>query len=142
MTTQIPAHQETKHPLFYLPNQYSFTQTFNHPAPAAILLIRQQTLPRSFSFRGLLFIVQMWSNAGSIWGLNLLTTKDHNDKSSITNEIVKTQRNSTQLKVTLKQLALELDIVATCSPPHHPTHTNFSATSRPARKLKFGTDTH
>ena len=35
-------------------------------------------------------------------------------------EIVKTRRNSTQLKATLKQLALELDIVATCSPPHHP----------------------
>ena len=29
--------------------------------------------------------------------------------------IVKTQRNSTQLKATLKQLALELDIVVTCS---------------------------
>ena len=58
-------------------------------------------------------------------------------------KIVKTQRNSTQLKTTLKQLALELDIVVTCSPPpHHPTTTNFSATSRPARELKFGTDTH
>ena len=33
--------------------------------------------------------------------------------------IVKTQRNSTQLKTTLKQLALELDIVVTCST--HPT---------------------
>ena len=41
--------------------------------------------------------------------------------------IVKTQRNSTQLKATLKQLALELDTVVT---------------SRPARELKFGTDTH
>ena len=29
--------------------------------------------------------------------------------------IVKTQRNSTQLKTTLKQLALELDIVVACS---------------------------
>ena len=29
--------------------------------------------------------------------------------------IVKTQRNSTQLNPTLKQLALELDIVVTCS---------------------------
>ena len=29
-----------------------------------------------------------------------------------------TQRNSTQLKATLKELALELDIVVTCSPPH------------------------
>ena len=58
--------------------------------------------------------------------------------------IVKTQRNSTQLNPTLKQLALELDIVVKCSttPPHHPTTTNFSATSRPARELKFGTDTH
>ena len=58
--------------------------------------------------------------------------------------IVKTQRNSTQLNPTLKQLALELDTVVTCStPPHHrPTTTNFSATSRPARELKFGTDTH
>ena len=32
--------------------------------------------------------------------------------------IVKTQRNSTQLKATLKQLALELDIVVTCSTTH------------------------
>ena len=38
--------------------------------------------------------------------------------------IVKTQRNSTQLKATLKQLALELDTVATCSThPLTPTHT-------------------
>ena len=38
--------------------------------------------------------------------------------------IVKTQRNSTQLNPTLKQLALELDTVVTCSttpPPPHPT---------------------
>ena len=34
--------------------------------------------------------------------------------------IVKTQRNSTQLNPTLKQLALELDTVVTCS-THHPT---------------------
>ena len=34
-------------------------------------------------------------------------------------DIVKTQRNSTQLKTILKQLALELDIVVTCST--HPT---------------------
>ena len=50
--------------------------------------------------------------------------------------------NATQLKATLKQLALELDIVVRCSTTHHPTTTNFSATSRPARELKFGTDTH
>ena len=59
--------------------------------------------------------------------------------------IVKTQRNSTQLNPTLKQLALELDTVVTCSTPphhHHPTTTNFPATSRPARELQFGTDTH
>ena len=56
---------------------------------------------------------------------------------------VKTQRNSTQLNATLKQLALESDIVVTCSttPPPHPT-TNFSATSRQAIELKFGTHTH
>ena len=35
-------------------------------------------------------------------------------------KIVRTQRNSTQLKTTLKQLALELDIVVSCSPPHPP----------------------
>ena len=59
--------------------------------------------------------------------------------------IVKTQRNSTQLNPTLKQLALELDIVVTCSttPPPHPTPpTNYPDSSRPARELKFGTDTH
>ena len=47
--------------------------------------------------------------------------------------------NITQLKATLKQLALELDIAATWNPP--PPPTNFLATSRPARELKFGTDT-
>ena len=36
--------------------------------------------------------------------------------------VVKTQRNSTQLKTTLKQLTLELDTVATCSPPTPPHH--------------------
>ena len=56
--------------------------------------------------------------------------------------IVKTQRDSTQLKAPLKQLALELDIVVTCSQPHPPTTKNFSATSGPARELKFGTDTY
>ena len=54
---------------------------------------------------------------------------------------VKTQRNSTQLKTTLKQLALELDTVVTCSTPPPPP-TNFPASSRPARELKFGTDNH
>ena len=38
-------------------------------------------------------------------------------------QIVKTQRNSTQLNPTLKQLALELDTVVTCSThPTPPTH--------------------
>ena len=38
---------------------------------------------------------------------------------------VKTQSNSTQLKATLQQLALELDTVVTCTPPHppHPPQT-------------------
>ena len=36
-------------------------------------------------------------------------------------DIVKTQRNSTQLKATLKQLALELDTVITWNPPHFTT---------------------
>ena len=42
------------------------------------------------------------------------------------------------------QLVLELDIVAKVptDPTHPTTTTNFSATSRPARELKFGTDTH
>ena len=39
--------------------------------------------------------------------------------------IVKTQRNATQLNATLKQLALELDIVVMCSPPPH-YHKLFS----------------
>ena len=49
---------------------------------------------------------------------------------------------ATQLKATLKQLVLELDTVATWNPPTQPTTTNFSATFRSARELKFGTDTH
>ena len=34
---------------------------------------------------------------------------------------VKTQRNPTQIKATLKQLALELDTVVTCFTLHQPT---------------------
>ena len=51
-----------------------------------------------------------------------------------------TQLNSTQLKK-LKSNFVGLDIVLTWNPPHPPT-INFSGTSRPARKLKFGTETH
>ena len=40
-------------------------------------------------------------------------------------ENVKTQRNSTQLKATLKQLALELDIVAKWPTPHHHPNKQF-----------------
>ena len=42
-------------------------------------------------------------------------------------KIVKTQRNSFQLKTTLKQLALELDIVVMCSdhPPIQPQPPTF-----------------
>ena len=48
-----------------------------------------------------------------------------------------TQLNSTQSNSML--LGLRLDIVATCYPhPTPPPTTNFSATSRHARKLKFG----
>ena len=47
--------------------------------------------------------------------------------------------------ITLTPLALELDTIITCSthhPPTPPTTTNFSATCRPPRELKLGTDTH
>ena len=64
----------------------------------------------------------------------------------ICGKIVKTQRNSTQLNSTQsnsKSNFVGLDIVPTCSPtPPTTTTTNFSGTSRPARELKFGTDTH
>ena len=58
--------------------------------------------------------------------------------------VVKTQHNSTQLKATLKQLALRLDTVVTWNlePTTHPPTTNFSATFRPAAEKKFGTDSH
>ena len=60
--------------------------------------------------------------------------------------VVKTQRNSTHLNSTKsnsKSNFVGLDSVATWNPPHttHP-HTNFSVTSRQARELKFGTETH
>ena len=45
------------------------------------------------------------------------------------------QLNSTQSN---SNLGLRLDIAVTWNPPS----TNFSDTSRPARELKFGTDTH
>ena len=54
-----------------------------------------------------------------------------------------TKLDSTQLySKQLKSNFLGLDIIATWNPPPHYTHTNFSVTSRPARELKFGTDTH
>ena len=40
-------------------------------------------------------------------------------KLSLTWNVVKTQRKSTQLKATLKQLALELDTVVTWNPSTH-----------------------
>ena len=53
-----------------------------------------------------------------------------------------TQLSSTQLKQ-LKSNFVGLDIVLTWNPPPPPHPTpNFSGTSRPARELKFGTDTH
>ena len=57
---------------------------------------------------------------------------------------VKTKRKSTQFKATLKQLALELDIIVTCSTNiiFGGSTTNFSATFTQARELKIGTDTH
>ena len=73
---------------------------------------------------------------------------NHQELYSILQFIVKTQRNSTQLNSTQsnsKVTLVGLDTVPTCSPPHHhhpTTTTNFSGTSRPARELKFGTDTH
>ena len=54
--------------------------------------------------------------------------------------IVKTQRNSTQLKATSVGVRHSSHVFPTTPPP--PPPTNFSATSRPARELKFGTDTH
>ena len=49
-------------------------------------------------------------------------------------------QNPTQLNS--KQLELELDTVVRCSTTTPPTTTIFTATSRPVRELKFGTDTH
>ena len=54
--------------------------------------------------------------------------------------IVKAQLNSTQSNA--MQLGLSLDIVAAANPPNPPHTHKFLATSRQARKLKFGTDTH
>ena len=51
--------------------------------------------------------------------------------------IVKTQRNSTQLN----SKATSVGVRHSSHVFHHP-RTNFSSTSRPARELKFGTDTH
>ena len=55
------------------------------------------------------------------------------------NKIVKTQRNSTQSKTTNVGVRHSSHVF---HPPTPPPNTNFPATSRPARELKFGTDTH
>ena len=51
-----------------------------------------------------------------------------------------TKLNSTQSNS--KSNFVRLDIILTWNPPHPPPRTNFSVFSRPARELKFGTDTH
>ena len=56
--------------------------------------------------------------------------------------IVKTQRNSTQLNSKATSVGVRHSTHVFHPPPHHPTTANFSATSRPARELKFGRDTH
>ena len=56
-----------------------------------------------------------------------------------------TQLNSTQLKATQKQLRWvrhSTHLEPTPPTPPHPPPTNFSGTSRLARELKFGIDTH
>ena len=51
-----------------------------------------------------------------------------------------TQLNSKQLYITRVDVRHNSQVTYPTS-THHP-HTNFSAPSRHARKLKFGTDTH
>ena len=78
-----------------------------------------------------MFVKKFWVRKIYFW-------VEHKNMQWIRNfSVVKTQRNSTQLKATLLWLTLELDTVVTCSTPPHPTtpRTNFSATSRPAREL-------
>ena len=55
-------------------------------------------------------------------------------------ELMERDKDLTQLNS--KQLYLTRVEVRHSSHVFHPHHTNFSATSRHARKLKFGTDTH
>ena len=54
--------------------------------------------------------------------------------------IVKTQRNSTQNNS--KATSVGVRHSSQVFPPPHPPYHKLSATSRPARELKFGTDTH
>ena len=67
----------------------------------------------------------------------------HEKVSIFEHNIVKTQRNSTQLnstKATQKQLHwVRHSTHLEPTPPTPPTTINFSGTSRPARELKFGT---
>ena len=57
--------------------------------------------------------------------------------SAIQQQIVKTP-TPTQHNTTV---GFDMKITVQTTPPTHP-HRNFSATSRPARELKFGTDIH
>ena len=56
-------------------------------------------------------------------------------------ELSKTKRNSTQNNSEATSVGVRHSSQVFPPPPPHPT-TNFPATSRPARELKFGTDTH
>ena len=59
--------------------------------------------------------------------------------SSFEEFIVKTQRNSTQLNSKATSVGVRHSSHVY---PTHPTPPTFSNTSRPARELQFGTDTH
>ena len=61
--------------------------------------------------------------------------------SAKTNLIVKTQRNATQLNSKATSVGVR-HISHVFPTPPHPPPTNFSVSCRPARELKFCTDTH
>ena len=87
-----------------------------------------------------LVIIEIGIAAAIVDTDNLVIVKPNDDIIFQTNNIVivvktptPTQRNTTvgfDTKMTLH------------TPPHPPHHRNFSGTSRRARELKFGTDTH
>ena len=87
-----------------------------------------------------------WSFTGQHWGECYPLPPQENNRVNCINYLVLYCQNPTQLNSTQHNSKASSVGVRHSSHVFHPTpptpRTNFPTTSRPARELKFGTDTH